>query len=418
MLKIYLVSLPIAGYLVFFHGFAWAAQLCVDPGGGGDYTGIQEALDAAKDNEIDDTVKVVQGTYNGNYQYYSAKGHNITIEGGYTPECAIRELDPENTVLDGGNSDRVLVVDDADGGDIVLDGFSVRNGNAALMGGGILAKSASTTVAGSVTLINNLISGNSTGNNGGGIYAFSSSDAGTAGTVTISNNIIIDNSGTGQYTCGGGVLARSYSPSGTAGNVVLINNTVTGNSTTGTDSSGGGVCANSYSINGAAGTVTLTNNTVVSNTAVLEGGGLDMYASSSANSSGIVNCYNNIIRGNTSPTGADIKLHAGGTKNGYNNNYSALSGTWDGSGGNIDADSLFVDPGCGDYHLLSGSPCIDAGENTAPLLPDSDFEGDQRKIDGDWDGTITVDMGVDEFNPGLKPFFWPLFLPAITGPRD
>ena len=54
--------------------------------------------------------------------------------------------------------------------------------------------------------------------------------------------------------------------------------------------------------------------------------------------------------------------------------------------GNINADPLFVDPGNGDYHLGPDSPCIDVGNNDAPDLPDYDFEGDVRILDGDGDG--------------------------------
>jgi len=75
--------------------------------------------------------------------------------------------------------------------------------------------------------------------------------------------------------------------------------------------------------------------------------------------------------------------------------YSDIQGSYSGSG-NIDADPLFADPGSGDYHLGPGSPCIDAGTNDAPSLPDCDFEGDPRVMDGNRDGTAVVDMGVDE----------------------
>jgi hypothetical protein len=47
-------------------------------------------------------------------------------------------------------------------------------------------------------------------------------------------------------------------------------------------------------------------------------------------------------------------------------------------------------------HLRRGSPCVDAGDNDADFLPEFDFEGDARIVDGDRDGTPTVDKGVDE----------------------
>jgi len=92
--------------------------------------------------------------------------------------------------------------------------------------------------------------------------------------------------------------------------------------------------------------------------------------------------------------------------------------------GNIDADPLFVMPGhwddlgtetpwddvlfAGDYHLLPGSPCIDAGTNDVDnpatteieTLPEKDIAGVARVIDGNLDGTATVDMGAYEYLPG------------------
>jgi hypothetical protein len=54
------------------------------------------------------------------------------------------------------------------------------------------------------------------------------------------------------------------------------------------------------------------------------------------------------------------------------------------------------DPANWDLHLWSVSPCIDEGTDSV-VLPDSDFEGDPRIIDGDSDGTAIVDMGADEY---------------------
>ncbi len=50
-----------------------------------------------------------------------------------------------------------------------------------------------------------------------------------------------------------------------------------------------------------------------------------------------------------------------------------------------------------DYHLQSTSPCIDKGNNTAPSLPDKDYDGEPRIFDGDQDNTPTIDIGADEF---------------------
>jgi hypothetical protein len=73
-----------------------------------------------------------------------------------------------------------------------------------------------------------------------------------------------------------------------------------------------------------------------------------------------------------------------------------VQGGYDGEG-NIDADPLFGDAANDDYHLRHDSPCIDTGDNFALHLPEFDFEGDLRILDGDGNGLATVDMGVDEF---------------------
>lgn len=85
-----------------------------------------------------------------------------------------------------------------------------------------------------------------------------------------------------------------------------------------------------------------------------------------------------------------------------------IDGQFVGSG-NIDADPMFVDADGADnnpatvqdndYHLLSGSPCIDSGIHWDLELAGitSDFDGNPRFKDGDGDGIAWVDMGMYEY---------------------
>ncbi len=61
--------------------------------------------------------------------------------------------------------------------------------------------------------------------------------------------------------------------------------------------------------------------------------------------------------------------------------YSNVQGGWPGEG-NIDADPRFVDPESGDYRLLPGSPCIDAGDTLiVPHQDRFDAAGAARFVD-------------------------------------
>lgn len=62
---------------------------------------------------------------------------------------------------------------------------------------------------------------------------------------------------------------------------------------------------------------------------------------------------------------------------------------------NIIQDPYFVDG----YHLYDSSACIDAGDNNAPALPATDFDGNPRVVDGDENGSSFVDMGAYEYQP-------------------
>lgn len=91
-------------------------------------------------------------------------------------------------------------------------------------------------------------------------------------------------------------------------------------------------------------------------------------------------------------------------KGGQSSVYVEPGSTLSWGAGMIDSDPLFLDPLNGDCHLTYASPCIDAGDNYAPLLPATDFEGDSRIFPGNGKGfptgfsyqAATVDMGADE----------------------
>jgi parallel beta-helix repeat protein len=151
---------------------------------------------------------------------------------------------------------------------------------------------------------------------------------------------------------------------------------------------------------------TVTNCTFSTNETDGAGGGMYNYNSSSPT---VTNCTfsgnsasygGGMYNEESSPTLVNCILWDGGDEV-YTDNeaaptvsYCDVQGGYSGTG-NINADPLFV--GGGDYHLQSGSPCIDAGNNAAPSLPSTDFEGDPRIVDGNGDTVAVVDMGADEY---------------------
>jgi hypothetical protein len=65
---------------------------------------------------------------------------------------------------------------------------------------------------------------------------------------------------------------------------------------------------------------------------------------------------------------------------------------------------MFVQPAANDYHLLPGSPAIDAGNNGATALPATDLDGHARVLDGNGDTLAVVDIGADEApSSGIAP---------------
>jgi hypothetical protein len=349
-------------------------------------TELQDALNTAQSNGMNDVIQLVQGTYgisgNGNSPFYYASGepYSLVIKGGYTSGCSSRVLDPSNTVLDGEETGGVLFLDgwgSLSYAGFVVEGMTIQNGQTTNYYGSFLAYSQ----VESITLSHNIVSGNSSDDAVGGIYAYSE-----RGNVKLTGNSIMDN--TADY------FAGAYVGSG-YGNTILTNNIVTGNNAT---NYGGGGYIYSYK-----GKIDAINNTITGNSATVDwgfAGGIYLRLDSATAQA---NIYNNIIWANTASYGGDVFIDnsAGGAINVYNNDYdpAKVSGTLTNvnTGNNINADPMFTDAANGDYHLSFGLPCIDTGDNSAPSLPSTDFEGDDRSYDGDGNGVAIVDIGADEY---------------------
>jgi len=301
---------------------------------------IQEGINAASSGVT--TVHVAAGTYTENLDF---TGKDITIQG---------TDGAETTIVNGGSAGSCVRFVSGETADAVLDGFTLTNGSGTLIdatqrfGGGVYIYDGA-----SPTITNSIISGNSS-QNGGGIKAWYAS-------ATISNSIIRGNSSSGN----GGGIGGSF-----GGDFTVVNSIVAGNHS---GAYGGGIRI------GTDSNAIIINSTIVGNDAVHGGGGI----------SGYTTVLNSIVRGNTA--GSNPNVPAGVTIT-----YSNIEGGYAGTG-NINADPLFADAAGGDYHLQSGSPCIDMGTNIgAPL---TDYEGDPRPIDGDGDTVATADMGADEYVP-------------------
>lgn len=409
-----------------------AATFCVDTSGE-----LQSALTTAQSNGEDDVIQIQQGAYSGNFVYSSGEAFAITMDGGYLDGCTSREMDPANTVLDGGSMGAVLVIDNShDSVQFDISGVTIQYGSGTGWDGGGL----SITGISSSTVSHCAFTNNDSPNDGGGIslwesyatisncsFLNNSSDAG-GGAIAVmidADADITDCLFDGNESYSGGAVEISWNAFASINNSEFVNNTAEyggaihnhygfhdlyrstfyGNSANidggamfnfaadgpivnctfadNTAGSGGGAMW-SNPADGPPWSPTITNCSFWRNTAGEYGGG-------------IMNTYdenwplfdypitNSIFWENKAPVGAQI----------YNENdiapkvmYCNIDGGYTGEG-NIDADPLFADPDGYDFHLMAASPCIDTG--TAADAPDADFDGDPRPYGAGYD------MGADEW---------------------
>ena len=359
---------------------------------------IQAGIDAAMDGDL---VLVDPGIYVENIDFLaksitvqSEEGADVTIIDGSHVGSAVRSINGETEAT-------------------VLDGFTIRKGNAD-SGGGICCLNSS-----SPTIKNCTISQNNAESSGGGIYCLDSSPLITNCTIsdnwsnlhgggiycsdsspTITNSNISENkSNLHDIGEGGGIYCFNSSP--TISNCMSSENQA--------DDRGGGIYCSESS-------PTITNCTILGNSATHNGGGIYCKNDSSLT---IANCTisrNSVIRGGAifchyftsltvtncilwedsaffGPEIAIIEVSSltisySDVQGGEIATYVEPSSTLNWLEGNIDEDPLFV--GGGDYHLSRRSPCIDAGIDAGVH---KDIDGQPRPFGAEFD------MGADEFWP-------------------
>ena len=315
---------------------------------------VEDAIDSAT---AGGEIWVAEGTYEENIEL----SEGVSVYGGFAgTEGSRDQRDPETneTILDGGEAGSVVTSPSGVTTATVIDGFTITNGSAQYGGGGIRCYMSSPTITQNV-IVDNTITLNSA-NNGAGVY-----DEGFY--PVISGNTITENTATNY---GGGISCFfDVMPS-------ITNNIIVDNSA----AYGGGIDCR-YDC-----WAVIANNTIYDNAASTNGGGISIYDS-------YPTITNNIVVSNSSGIYSDDSSPSVDYNDVYNNtsyNYSGLS-----AGANdISSDPSFVNAGQGDYHLQSGSPCIDTGTNTG--APATDKDGVSRPQDGDGSPPAICDIAAYE----------------------
>jgi parallel beta-helix repeat protein len=309
---------------------------------------VQAGIDAAFNNTGGE-IWVATGTY---AERVTVKA-NCYLYGGFSGTETVRterNIKLNETILDGSGGGSVVTCNGF-GMIACIDGFTIRNSGPNYYG--IYCSS-------SATISNNTVSGNGSAN----------IKYGGSGLVT--HNNILGNSLEGIYCSYGKPTVTNNTVHGNDYGIhmdgcveasLLANNTIT-------SSKYSGIYCNLVS-------PTITNNTISGNDR-----GISL-------SSAYPSIANNIIAFNNTgiwtnygrPTLSRNCLYGNTT------NYSGFSG----SASDIKLDPKFVDRAGGDYHVASGSPCLDAGDDASVGAGWLDTDSEPRTMGSH------VDIGADEF---------------------
>ncbi|MBN1513493.1 MAG: right-handed parallel beta-helix repeat-containing protein [Phycisphaerae bacterium] len=309
------------------------------------YPTIQAAIDAALDG---DEIVIADGLYRGPGNRdldFLGKGITVRSAGG----------DPSRCVIDCEMRGRGFYFHTGEESDSVVEGITVMGGRE-LRGGAVYCEGGSPTLRRCVFRQNESVFG-------GGAMHFSGSRAFVSGCAIHGNRSTLS---------GGGMNCSQYS-------TIRLHNTEIRNNAAATQGGGADVSQSA---------LILSSCTIAGNSA--NQGRAVAFAGTSQATAARLSATNCILW-----NGGDEMF--AGTYSSSVIGYSDVSGGWTGEG-NIDADPMFAFDQ--DLHLLSGSPCIDAGTNGAAVDASAfDLDGNERVLDGNGDALAVVDMGAYEHDP-------------------
>ena len=209
-------------------------------------------------------------------------------------------LDPSRCIIDGGNTSRIITINNGETEDLLIEGIGFQRGRATY-GGAVY-------ISGASPLFKNVIIADGNASNGGGVYI--------AGGSPLFVDCLI---GHNSAKLGGGVYCQN---------------------------------------NGGDFTITFVNCTVTDNNALTTAGGIRTHNTGANALVRLVNCivYGNAASGGYAEIDAEfpVKAYYCDIKRSESRNVQYMTGC-------IDNYPNFLDPASGDYHLAAGSPCIDTG---------------------------------------------------------